>query len=448
MDELLDHARSAFLRPGRRGADQRFGIELEYPVVNAAGREVDEAVVYGLMEHLMGLEGAQARARDVRGRVIAVEHEGDFLAFEYCEHSLELSLAPSTDLTEIARRQRQRVGLVQGWLRDHDHFLAGLGVHPHASRVHPEPLEYSHYRMLRRFMSEYRSPDPDYHDRDFFGVINSSQVHVDAHEDDVGRVFDVLNRLDPVMGLLLANSVLVGADGRAVTPWTCNRDRYYAAARVASIPSNVGPWDRPFVDAESVCRATLERSAWYHRQGDRLEYFEPTPLHEFLRAERVPSIVVQDDLSFAPSEVRPDPSYLQSSFKSFTHVTLTRHHTVEVRGVCQQPIAEAMVPAALVVGCLEAVDAVEALLDELPPRETIRARRRAVASGGPLPLPEGWVERFLGCVHEGLRARGRGEEGLLAPLLARGATSPAASIHRALADQVPWERLVDDSARE
>lgn len=448
MDDRLQYAMAAFLRPGRRGADQRFGIELEYPVVNAAGREVDEAAAYGLMDHLASIEGTEVRARDIHGRVIAIEHEGDLMAFEYSEHSFELSLAPSADLVEIDTRRRRRLGLVQGWLLAHDHFLAGLGVHPHAAHVRATPLAYPHYNMLRRFMSEYQSPDPEYHDRDFFGLINSSQIHVDAHEHDVGRVFDVLNRLDPVMGLLLANSVLVGADGRAASSWLCNRDRYYAANRVASIPTNVGPWDRRFDDAASVCSATLERSAWYLRQGDTLECFEPMPLYEFLAAERVPSTVVLPDLSFAPGEVRPDPSYLRTSFKSFTHVTLTRHHTVEVRGICQQPFAEAMVPAALVVGCLEALDAVEGLLDELPPHATIRARRRAVAAGHPIALPEGWLERLLDCAQRGLRARGRAEEGLLEPLLARGGRSPAAILQQALTDRVPWEQLIDGSTRD
>src|SRR5439155_18725674 len=139
-----------------------------------------------------------------------------------------ISLAKSQSLATTSNHLFSYLACIHDYLREHDHVLSGLGIHPFAQNIDRSPLDITHYRMVNHFMRLRRGASR-FHDINFFAIINSAQTHIDCAMEDVPRVFDVLSRLDWINALLFSNSLVVDGTGHPECDFIGCRDLYYQA---------------------------------------------------------------------------------------------------------------------------------------------------------------------------------------------------------------------------
>jgi gamma-glutamylcysteine synthetase len=444
-----------FLEPMDRKPTRHFGTEFEFPIINLRGGSVEEEVALGLMDHMIGAAGCVTKKRDAGGRTIAVENPatGDLIAFEFCLHMLEISLAKSQSLTVTAGQLYCYLDLIQDYLRSRAHALSGFGVHPFARTIDKSPIAITHYRMLSRFMRLREPGNSPFHDLNFFAVINSAQTHLDCSLADAPRVFDVFSRLDWINALLFSNSVAIDGAGRPEADFIGCRDLYYQASALGERKDNIGPFDENFREPGDVCRAVSACSIWYVIDGDNYIFFRPIPLSEFFLKPAIECHLIDAKFEVHRHVLVPEETHIEY-FKGFKNVILSKHKTIEIRSSCQQPLAEALAPAAFVVGCMESLSVIEDILRDNEPALSNRDRRQAVVlnrvSGvGSREHVARMVREVVAAAHAGLTRRHKGEEKFLEPTLERAQrlSCPGADALRHLRAGRPVLELIERYAQ-
>ncbi|MEM7151424.1 MAG: hypothetical protein AAF799_01220 [Myxococcota bacterium] len=408
----------------KSGSD--FGIELEIPLVALDGGSVEPDVAVAALERLVETFALEPGKRDASGRLVAATNtrNGDFIAFEYCFHMIELALAPGQDLNEVAERSYDYLRCMQQALAPEGVVLSGLGLHPNFQTMNTDPLEVSNYRLLRHFAQVHPKQSQFYH-RDFFAFVNASQVHVDCSVDELPDVFRVYSKLDWIFALLFSNSIVPPREGEAVGPWVGSRDLFYADSVYGTLEGNLGPHDRDFRSVTDVCEAMADLAMW-KTPDPGLICFRPLPLRDYLlmpETETLPGWFMEDWTKPRETVVHPSLEHLEG-FKGFKNITLTKHKTVEIRSFCEQPLRDAFAPAAFVLGCREHLLEVEEVLDALGTSLSNSELRRLVNVGrqeeiAPAAEMRKVLERLVELSHRGLQERGRGEEVFLKPLYRR-----------------------------
>jgi gamma-glutamylcysteine synthetase len=243
-----------------------------------------------------------------------------------------------------------------------------------------------------------------------FAVTASDQIHIDVTRDELIPAFNAMNGLAGAMIALTANSSVYGG-----------RPGRYASGReglmrtTTAEPYRHGAVGRPLADVEEYVRWAAgfrclclpgPRSGFRFPSGSYLDHARgrPPDLGEFLFHEH----------------------YLWPSARP-----RARLGTMENRPACNQPHADSWAPAALALGLSEGLSEVRDFLEWYPAhgwRGLLAYRSRAVRDGiGAAEPAVGFLRSVLSLAERGLKARGHGEEDLLAPLHERLAaqTGPA-----------------------
>ena len=248
------------------------------------------------------------------------------------------------------------------------------------------PVPNGRYRMLLHHLSSYRNYKGKllFHDIPYYGLIScSAQTHLDVTEDELIRVINVFNRLEPLKALLFANSPYEGG-------YLCVRDHLWRESMHGLNPHNVDGFDIELGSVEELVSYIKSMSLYCLERDGRYINFTPLPLDEY--------------------------------FRSFKFVDLTFRGTVELRSTCMQPISEALGVPAFNLGLKVNLDKLEKLLDTegniyRQGYNVIELRKLFVMRKLPAFAEEEGVRdlllKVLDIARDGLISRGYGEERFL-----------------------------------
>ncbi len=434
--ELKQLIYNKYIRPTENKTETFIGTEIEMPIVNLQHRAVDFEVVHKLTAAFIKQFGFTPVGIDESGHIYcAVSSEnGDVYSYDCSYNNAELSFGREKEIGRVEQRFRMYYGFMNDFLSQYGHTLTGMGINPYRKLNNHEPIENGRYKMLYNHLMSY----PKYallpmhfHKYPNFGMFSSaSQVQLDVKKDDIIKVINTFNRLEPVKAVLFSNSVLLGENEDLL----CSRDMLWENSTHGINPHNVGMFDREFGSIDELVEYISSASIYCVERDGHYINFAPTNLYEYFNTGRITG--EYDDkgtkisYEFTPKE--SDLEYL----RTFKFEDLTFRGTIEFRSCCCQPIDDAMTVAAFHIGLLERTDELKKLIDS----DTVlyhngltasELRSQLVHSTLPAFTDEDGlyklIRNILDLCRDGLEQRGYGEEKYLEPLYKRAEnrTNPA-----------------------
>ncbi|MBR1704439.1 MAG: glutamylcysteine synthetase [Clostridia bacterium] len=444
-----------YIAPTERPKKGYAGIEFELPIVNLRKQPVDFSVVHNLTDAFLGRFGFSDISRDDNGDIYnATDPEtGDCLSYDCSFNTLEFSFGIDEDLTVIQGRFREYYAFIQDYLLPRHHSLTGMGLNPYRHFNNNVPIANGRYRMLLHHLESY----PKYprtilfHDRPNFGLFScASQVQLDAEKDTLVDTLNIFTRLEPVKALLFANSPF--------EDFLCSRDYFWKHSMHGVNPHNVDIYDKELRSIEEVIAYIRTMSLYCVERDDKYINFAPTPLLEYFSKTEVEGEYYDRELG-RHERITFTPEWEDlSHLRSFKFDDVTFRGTIEFRSACEQPVRDIMTVAAFQTGLMEVLPELNVRLDRAgflydQGYSCLELRELLVKRDLPAFLREKDLEVLLGDVidlsAEGLRRRGRSEEGLVQNLYSRAShlMSPARVQVEGLESGVPLEYYIEDYAK-
>ncbi len=434
----------------------KIGVELEIPILNLKQGPVDFQLIQKLAQIIQTDLGFQVAGRDDYGAVYSMSHKetGDHISFDYSYCNIEFSMGAETDIHVIYNRFRGYYEHLQAFLKEHDYAMTGMGVNPNWQYNDNNALPGQRYRMIQYHLESYvdHGGVRTFHSQPNFGSYScASQVQLDVSDDQLIRVLNTFNRLEPVKALLFANSLLLDEEFNLLS----SRDRFWDSSMYGYNPHNVGMFDIELTDISELVEYIKGTSLFNVARNGKYIYFTPIPAELFFGLETVDGMVFDEEQKcFIPIQIQPEPSDLKY-LRSYKFEDLTFRGTIEYRSACCQPIKECMTVAAFHVGLMQRLDTLEQLLQEnrsiykkgYSPSEL---RKMLIQLKLPEQLdPESLKELVLQVLilaEEGLKERRKGEEHFLAPLFERAKTltNPA----RVILNREQYGKTMEDLIEE
>lgn len=417
-----------YIKPTENKTETFIGTEIEMPIVNTGYNAVDFEVVHKLTAAFIKEFGFIPTGIDESGHIYCCvnKNNGDVYSYDCSYNNAELSFGKETDINNIEKRFQKYYSYIQGFLSGYGHMLTGMGINPYRKLNNHVPIENGRYKMLYNHLlsyPKYAVLPMHFHKYPNFGMFSSaSQVQLDVSSDNLIKVVNTFNKLEPLKALLFSNSVLLGENEELL----CCRDMLWENSTHGIDPHNVGMYDREFGSIEEFIEYVSSAAIYcVEREGQYIN-FRPTMLYEYFNSKRITGEYdekgIKHSFEFTPME--SDIQYL----RTFKFEDLTFRGTIEFRSCCCQPISDAMTVSAFHTGLIEKVDELSDILDGdrtiyhngFIPTEL---RKMLVHSYLPSFIDKEEVYRLLGEIvelcGEGLRTRGKGEEIFIDPLRER-----------------------------
>lgn len=370
------------------------GREAEYPIVGLRGEAVDTRRLWNVLlesgdlepEYGSGAPGHQPFIVGLKGRDYSY-------ALEVGLGTIELNTRPCRDLFEIERIMQAAVERLVHAAARFGWRVLGYGVQP----VSPPTIGLMSPKQ--RYLSLYRAMGNAWL---WYTVTASDQLQFAVGRDEMLHMLNYGNLMAPLIIALCANS-----------------------------PVYAGKLS-PFCSAREGVMADIRSTE--HRHG-----MPPTPytsMFDFVRTLSQPTyLITRAGGDIVPSS-RPFWAYLAENGPDYQAFLFHEHYvwnsarlraaygTLEVRPACQQPWGEHMAAAALTLGLAEASHSILAYIQGSLGADywqQLRVYHQQVIRHGlraPQPASD-FLAEIVQRAQAGLRARGFGEETLLAPLWSR-----------------------------
>ncbi len=408
LTAIIEELATAFAAhfPETLEGPRTIGREAEYPVVTATGEAAD---VRRLWEPMLAVNNLQPKYDTPKGSQLLVGLEGTDAQYvlEVGLGTVEVTTGPCADLFALQAAHEAAMQRLVEAAAPLGYRVLGYGIQP----VSPPALALM--APKQRYQAIYQAMGADWL---WFTITASDQVQIDICRPELVRMINFGNLIAPIVIALCANSPVYGG---ALSPFCSAREGlmgqiYAAEARHGMIP-------RPFEDLTDFIATMARETCLVLRREDARYVPYGRPFVDYLAEHGAdfPAFLIHEHYIWNSARAR------------------VAHATLEIRPACQQPWGEHMAAAALALGLVEALDAIEAYLkDRFGDRvwSVLRAyHREAVRHGleAPPPAPE-FLRTVLTLAAEGLERRGKGEKVFLDPLferLARGA-NPAQEVQR------------------
>jgi glutamate--cysteine ligase len=359
------------------------------------------------------LEGIAARGWEGihdQGHLIGLKKDGESVSLEP-GGQFELSGAPLASLHDTAAELRRHFDDVHAVGAALGLGFAPLGFHPTATRADMPFMPKSRYGIMRRYM-----PLKGKLGLDMMLRTCTVQVNLDfADETDMRRKLRVGLLLQPVATALFANS-----------PFTEGRPNGFLSAR-----ANV--WTDTDPDRTGVPAVMLEEGFGFERY---VEWLLDVPMYFVARNGQLRDVAGASFRDYMAGRVEALADLTPTLGDFADHMTTTFPEVrlkrfLEMRGADAGSPAMMVAQSAFWVGLLydnAALEAALALCRQYPAADLVALRAAVPRQGGNAPFGGGTVRDLardaVAIARDGLRARGLGEEDLLAPLEAIVAGGP------------------------
>ena len=315
------------------------GVELEFPLINNNGGDIDTKFVASIMDFIGG-KGFSCVLYGTGGEKLFMENSsGDCLSFDNSYNNFEFSMMYADNLCDIKNRFDSYYEMVQEYLSRGNHSLADRGTNPNYKSINVNHTPFATYNMVQEYLHKF----PGTHDyNDFPAFMSSVQTHLDISKEQIPSAYTLFCRLDFVRALIFGNSP--DFEGRG---WRIFRDYLWENSGFGNCPEITGSIDRSFESVEDVIDFFLEKGLFNRIRNDKYEVFEPIPIKEYFI----------------------NPSYDAKKediecYLSFRNVELTSRGTLEVRSDCTQKEGRFFMPPAFNLGILNNMAVAKETLDK------------------------------------------------------------------------------------
>ncbi|MDH4113133.1 MAG: glutamate-cysteine ligase family protein [Actinomycetota bacterium] len=359
------------------------GRECEFPLVDAAGRAGDHALLWP------ALAGGRTVLRDPgidgRGFEIGVEASRWFAVAEVGRGTVEIGVGPRRSLVELSADLDEALEFVGGSVSHTGQRLLGLGIQPRTPPSWTLMTPKVRYEALARRIPGWLR----------WGVTASDQVHVRLGRREIVTAMNAINACSGALIALCSNSSVYGGRPGAA----CGREALGAGVTGESFRNGAVP--RRFSDLEDYVRWTAGLRCLILPDG-RGGFLRPRGTYED-RLRR--SGVNWNEYLFHEHYCWPSAR------------PRARLGTLEIRPACQQP-GGSFAAAALAVGLVERADAVMGFIEDALGasswRRLLTYRRLAIRHGPAAPEPAvGFLSGLVDLAARGLDDRGLGEGPML-----------------------------------
>jgi gamma-glutamylcysteine synthetase len=367
------------------------GREAEYPLVDAQGRVADVRRLWDALA-----DSGQFRAKFDTGRenlLVALEGTDYSYALEVGVGTLEINSRPCSDLFTLDTWSQQAVGALVHAAARHGSQVLGYGIQPvtvpHVSIMSPK----QRYESLFRAMGDAWL---------WYAITASDQIQIDIRRDELLQMLNYGNLIAPVIIAFCGNSPVYGGQ---LSPFCSGRE-----GRMAEIHANEhrhGMPPRPYTGIDDYVASVSQSTHLILQAGNEVvPGSRPFSQHLLENGADFEAFLFHEHYVWNSARVR------------------VAYGTVEIRPACQQPWSEHMAAMALILGLVEAHEAVDAYIQDALGAEyweTMRAYHTQFTARGldaPQPAPN-FLETLLDLTARGLHSRGQGEEAFLAPLRER-----------------------------
>ncbi len=378
--------------PSRLGAWRTLGREAEHPVVHADGTAADIGVLWSRLAELGKFE---------------VKREGDLIvgldspevqySAEVGVGTIEVIVGPANDLHGIRDAYERGIERLVKATNAEGLRVLGFGIQPVTVATPSIMTAKRRYKVLLDVLGDMWLS---------FAVTSSDQVHVSVSREEVVAATNLTNLLAPVSIALCANSSVVGGKPAGV----CSAREAHMGV-IGAEANRHGMVEGPISDLAGWIERTLDMEHLMRREGGQIVPSSGT-FRAWLDANVTHDLAAYDAWDY-------HEHYVWNSARP-----RAAHGTVELRSPCQQPWPEHMAAAALGAGLVTAHAEIAQWIDAAAGADAwpllsawhATAIRDGLAADEPIP---GLLHAILDRAHDGLKARGRGEEVYLAPLRAR-----------------------------
>ncbi len=384
-----------FIKPFEGKKSSNVGVELEFPLINNNGGDIDIPFVASIMDFIEE-KGFSCVLFGEGGEKLFMENEvGDTLSFDNSYNNFEFSMMYGDNLVDIKERFDSYYETVQKYLARKNHSLIGRGTNPNYKNIGVNHTPFSTYNMVHEYLHKF----PGTHGyNDFPAFMSSVQTHLDIPQEDLPRAYTLFCRLDFIRGLLFGNSP--DFEGRG---WRIFRDHLWENSGFGNCPEITGSVDRTFESVDDVIDFYLEKGMFNRIRDGKYEVFAPVSIKEYF---------LKDDAREEDIEC----------YLSFRNVELTSRGTLEIRSDCTQKNGRFFMPPAFNLGILNNMEEAEKALDSFfancnieKPNSILRrlvneCREEEIA---PRYILDKLCALMLEIARKGLVKRGKGEEVLL-----------------------------------
>ena len=384
-----------FIKPFEGKKNLSVGVELEFPLINNNGGDIDIPFVASIMD-FAEKKGFSCVLHGIGGEKLFMENEyGDTLSFDNSYNNFEFSMMYGDNLCEIKKRFDSYYVMVCEYLAKENHSLSGSGTNPNYKNIKVNHTPFSTYNMV----SEYLHKFPGTHGyNDFPAFMSSVQTHLDIPVEQIPSAYTLFCRMDFVRGLLFGNSPDFEGKG-----WRIFRDYLWEKSGFGNCPNITGSIDNEFESVDDVVDFYVEKGMFNRIRNEKYEVFAPTPIKEYFLREDAK----EEDIE---------------CYLSFCNVELTSRGTLEVRSDCAQKEGRFFMPPAFNLGILSNMEEAKNALDSFfshykitKPNSEMRklVNERREEKIAPKSALEELCNKMLEIAKAGLITRGKGEEILL-----------------------------------
>ena len=384
-----------FIKPFVGKKTGSIGVELEFPLINNSGGDIDIPFVASIMDFI-GKKGFSCVLYGVNGEKLFMENEkGDCLSFDNSYNNFEFSMMYGDNLLDIKSRFDSYYEMVQNYLMQKNHSLADRGTNPNFKNISVNHTPFATYNMVQEYLHKF----PGTHGyNDFPAFMSSVQTHLDIESMDIPEAYTLFCKLDFVRGLLFGNSPDFEGKG-----WRIFRDYLWENSGFGNCPEITGSIDRSFKSIDNVVDFYLEKGIFNRIRDGKYEVFKPVRMKDY----------------FLSPDAREDDI---ECYLSFRNVELTARGTLEIRSDCTQKKGRFFMPPAFNLGIISNMQKAKTALDKFfedfnitEPNSTLRklvaeCKEEKIA---PKYILDEFCVQMLLIAREGLINRGRGEEILL-----------------------------------
>ncbi len=386
-----------FIKPFEGKNSGNIGVELEFPLINKNGKDVDTEFVGSIMEFLEK-EGFSCVLYGVGGEKLFMENKsGDCLSFDNSYNNFEFSMMYGDNLCDIKARFDSYFAVVQKYLAQKNHALYPQGTNPNFPGIGVNHTPFATYNMVQEYLHKF----PGSHSyNDFPAFMSSVQTHLDIDVERLPAAYTLFCRMDFIRALIFGNSP--DFEGRG---WRIFRDYLWENSGFGNSPEITGSIDRNFEKTEDIVDFFLEKGMFNRIRNGEYEVFEPVSIKDYFTNPVYGA--KKDDIE---------------CYLSFRNVEVTSRGTLEVRSDCTQPEGQFFAPPAFNLGILNNLDAAKAVLDSFIEKNDIKktpSQLRALAAAcreeeiAAVDELSALCSKMKDIALEGLIKRGKGEEKLM-----------------------------------
>lgn len=387
-----------FIKPFRGKESHNIGVELEFPLINKNGRDIDLNFVAAICDYLEDF-GFHCVLTGVQNEKLFMENsEGDCLSFDNSYNNFEFSLMHNESLIAIYERFCRYYEIVQTYLEKGNHSLYAQGSNPNYKNINVNHVPFSTYNMVSDYLHTFKGN----HDiPDFPAFMSSVQTHLDTDDKTLPRAYTFFARIDFLRGILFHNSPDFFNKGYRIY-----RDYLWENSGFGKCPEITGAIDYEFKTTDDIVDFYLKKGMFNRIRNGKYEVFKPVLISEYF-----------ENPSYGAKEEDIE------CYLSFRNVEATSRGTLEVRSDCTQKEGMFFTPPAFNLGLMENLDKGIARLDEFVKDNSIALlpseMRKIVTDGKDVSLiaPKEELDLLqrdmIEISKEGLIKRGFGEEKLL-----------------------------------